>query len=317
MSTEASHNILPDGTPDSPPISTDPTPAVPWGWLRAVLFVLAYIVLTLVMAVVTVVVFGAASQDDVIGLMSTPKGVIIQLISFLATLLVVWAFRRGLDRRSLVSLGFTFDKSARRDLAAGMLWGAGLIGFIFVVLLVTGQIALSELAFPVEAFLIQVALGVLVAASEETMLRGYLLNNFMKSANKYLALLLVSVLFSLFHGFNPGLSMIGLVNIVLAGLLLGIYYVHRKNLWFPIGLHFTWNLFQGAVFGAPVSGLKFDSIISFDPKGSEMLTGGEFGFEASIITTVVMILAAATIHWKYRPDGRVPVAGDSDAASAG
>lgn len=269
------------------------------------------------MAVVTVVVFGAGSRDEVFGLMSTPEGVILQLVSFLAILLVVWAFRRGLDRRSLVSLGFSFDSNARRDLAAGLLWGAGLIGFVFLVLLVTGQIALSKLAFPLEALLIQVAMGVLVAASEEITLRGYLLNNFMESANKYLALLLVSVLFSLFHGFNPGLSLIGLVNIVLAGLLLGIYYVHRKNLWFPIGLHFTWNLFQGAVFGAPVSGLKFDSIISFDPKGSVMLTGGDFGFEASIVTTVVMILAAATIHWKYRPGKRVAGVDDSQTTSTG
>jgi len=283
-----------------PTMPVEEAPIIPWGWLRGVLFLLAYLLMALVVGIISALVLGITSEPDLEVIMGSPTGVVIQFATLAATVLLVWLFRFGLDRKSLVSLGLSFDSRVRCDLLAGMLWGIGLISIVFVALVVSGQIVLGPLAFPVEALLVQLAIGAMVALTEELSMRGYLLNNVMQSAHKYLALLLVSVLFAAFHGFNPNLSLVGVVNIVLAGLVLGIYYVHQRNLWFPIGLHFTWNLFQGAIFGAPVSGLKFASIISFKPTGDELLTGGEFGFEASLLTTAVMILAIVVIHLKYR-----------------
>jgi CAAX protease family protein len=295
-------------------MAVEEPPIVPWGWLRCVLFLLAFLVMTVVMGIVIYVAFGLSSESQLAEIMGSPTGVVIQFVTLVATVLLVWVFRFALDRRSFVSLGLSLGSIERRDLLAGMAWGIGLIGLVFLALLASGQIVLGPVAFPVEALLIQLALGMMVALSEEISTRGYMLNNLMQSSNKYLALLLVSVLFAAFHGLNPNLSLVGLINIVLAGLVLGIYYVHRGNLWFPIGLHFTWNLFQGAVFGAPVSGLKFASIFSFEATGDELLTGGDFGFEASLITTVLMVLAILAIHFKYRARAEIGGAGAGSIA---
>jgi len=81
---------------------------------------------------------------------------------------------------------------------------------------------------------------------------------------------------------------------------LGIYYIHKQNLWFPIGIHFTWNLFQGAVLGFEVSGTKTVSMITQNIQGNELITGGEFGFEASLLATILMIVSIIVIHLKYR-----------------
>ena len=162
------------------------------------------------------------------------------------------------------------------------------IGFIALkfsnLLDVTGVIYSSKVVFGGFLFFI------LVAIAEELIFRGYVLSNFMDSfKNKYVALFLSSLLFAIFHGLNPNLSLVGFVNLIVAGLALGITYIHTKNLWFPIFLHLSWNYFQGPIFGFEVSGLNFSSVIQQKVTGNELITGGNFGFEGSILITILLI----------------------------
>jgi hypothetical protein len=87
-----------------------------------------------------------------------------------------------------------------------------------------------------------------VAVVEETLFRGYVLKNFMESFNKYAALIISSGLFSSMHYFNLDFDLFSFFSLFLAGILFGISYIYTKNLWFPIALHLSWNLFQ-ALFG--------------------------------------------------------------------
>ena len=103
------------------------------------------------------------------------------------------------------------------------------------------------------------------------------------------------------HIGNPNMSAIPLFNLFLAGLFLGIYCIHRKNLWFPIGAHFTWNYFQGPVLGFEVSGNVVDSIFIQSLAGSDLITGGQFGFEGSIILTTFMIIGIIYLDRRFSP----------------
>ena len=132
------------------------------------------------------------------------------------------------------------------------------------------------------------------------MVRGYILNNLMTSMNKYAALVLSSIIFMAAHLMNANLSILGVINLFLAGLVLGIYYIHKRNLWFSIGMHLTWNFFQGPVFGFEVSGYETHSIIGQNIQGSEIITGGEFGFEGSILATILITGIIIYLHFKYR-----------------
>nr|WP_321412929.1 CPBP family intramembrane glutamic endopeptidase [uncultured Allomuricauda sp.] len=89
---------------------------------------------------------------------------------------------------------------------------------------------------------------------------GVILRNFMESMNKYVALLVSALLFALMHAANPKLSLIGNINLFLAGVVLGLPYIYTKNLMFPIAFHFSWNFFQ-SLFGFNVSGLDSYSLI--------------------------------------------------------
>ena len=296
------------------PQETLPKPLIKAGWLRGLIFLIIMFVVTTVLGVAVVFALGKpiASMEDLMESLGTPTLTAVYGIILCVTMLLVFIFRTQVDRRSLVSLGFSFGKQDRRDLVAGLLWGIGVVTTVFLILLTSGQIRVVAFEFPMGQLAWGILLFVFVALQEEIVSRGYLLNNFMQSANKYLSLVLVSVLFALGHGTNPNVSTIGLANIVLAGLLLGIYYVHKQNLWFPIGLHFTWNLFQGYVLGSPVSGVGVDSIVRIEFAGNELLTGGDFGFEASLVTTLVTIAAILVIHFKYRakkPDSAIEPVG--------
>ena len=78
---------------------------------------------------------------------------------------------------------------------------------------------------------------------------------------------------------------------------MGVSYVFTKNLWFPVALHFSWNFFQ-SMFGFRVSGLDSYSIIEFSIVENNLLNGGEFGFESSILSIGILIMGTYLI-FKY------------------
>ncbi len=237
---------------------------------------------------------------------SSPWAMGLHLLGIFVVLGLVVLHRKFIDRRSLMSLGFDLRGQAAKDLLAGLLYGFAVITAVFLILWATGGLTIVSVQFPIGSLLGFGALLVLVAVEEEAACRGYLLLNFMESMGKGWALVVSSVLFAGFHLMNPNASVIGLINIVIAGLFLGVYYIHRKNLWFPIGIHFTWNFFQGVIYGSPVSGLVTGSVLTLEFSGNPYLTGGEFGFEASLVTTVVTGLATLLVHLAYRTPETAP-----------
>ena len=293
-------------------VQTEPQqikPAIKYGWLRALVFLFASIIASSIGQAIGLVfvalIFGVdimeAIQDsgNVIKNFGVWSYFIVTLFGFLPMLLIVWVFRRFIDRKSFVSLGFEF-KNYKSDFIQGMIWGIGLIAIGFFTLWIFGALTIEAIDFLPTTFLGYILLLFVVSLNEEIMVRGYLLNNLSDSVNKYIALFITAAFFGIMHLGNPNVTVIGFVNIILAGVLLGIYYVHKQNLWFPIGIHFTWNFFQGPVFGFEVSGMDTVPIITQSIQGSELLTGGEFGFEASLLATALMVLAIIVIHFQFK-----------------
>ena len=84
-----------------------------------------------------------------------------------------------------------------------------------------------------------------------------------------------------------------------AGVLLGAAYKYTNSLWFPIGIHWAWNFTQGNVFGVAVSGGDIEeSILSATLSGPDIITGGSFGPEASIIALLLGSILSAFFLWK-------------------
>lgn len=168
----------------------------------------------------------------------------------------------------------------------------------YMILIYFKEILFLKVDFDLKELTISILLFTMVAVVEETLMRGYVLRNLMISFNRYTALIISSIVFSLMHSFNPNIDLFALIDLFLAGVGLGLSYVYTKNLWFPIGMHLGWNLFQ-TLFGFNVSGQNMYSLIEFKINDANLINGGAFGFEGSYLSIIAEILIIASVGSYY------------------
>jgi membrane protease YdiL (CAAX protease family) len=145
----------------------------------------------------------------------------------------------------------------------------------------------------------------LVGFYEEAFSRGYGLKNLAEGLNLpflgprgavVAAWVISSVFFGVGHAMNPHTSVISTLGVTAAGLQLGLGYVLTGRLGIPVGLHFSWNFFQGNVFGFPVSGRDFGaSFLGISQGGPGVWTGGAFGPEAGLLGFLACLLGGLLI----------------------
>lgn len=279
-------------------IERENKPALPL-WARIVLVLFSFLIATGIFQAVGMIITNVSFTDAVaMKDLSQEKMLFLQFSGLLATALTVFLFRKFIDKKSLVSMGFPIINRII-DIASGFLMALTVIGGGSLILIVLNYAEFSFAGINTASLLMSFLLFVIVAINEEVIMRGYILNNLMSSMNKYMALFISAVIFSLLHSLNFGISILPLINLVLAGLLLGSTYIFTQNLWFPISLHLFWNYFQGPVMGYSVSGEKIDSMLKINLMGSKTINGGEFGFEGSLICTIMLIISICLILFFY------------------
>ena len=230
---------------------------------------------------------------------------------------------RLIDRRRL-AVWFRLDAAWGRDLAFGLALGAVLMGLVFFVQLAAGSITIEgTLESPPDfsfgaAFLLALIGFVCVGIYEELLMRGYYLKNLAEGLGMLgprgavaAATLLSSAIFGVAHATNPNATALSTLLISFAGLFLALGTVLTGRLAISIGLHITWNFFQGNVFGFPVSGLDANAttLIAVQQRGDPLVTGGAFGPEAGLVGLGAMVLGSLLIvAWARRSTGRAAVA---------
>ncbi len=237
---------------------------------------------------------------------ATPSGQLVWL-AFLgqaaATVISLWLATVLLDRRPMADLGFHFRPAWWLDLAFGLVLGALLMTGIFLVEWAAGWVSVVS-TFQSGGSGLPFGLGMAIGGVvflgvgiyEEMFSRGYQLHNMAEglcfrpigaAGAVVLAWVLSSSVFGLLHLGNPHASLVSTANLVVAGLFLGLGYVLTGELAIPIGLHITWNFFQGYIYGFPVSGTGHAaSVLAIAQTGPEVWTGGAFGPEAGLIGLV-------------------------------
>ncbi|WP_310467789.1 type II CAAX endopeptidase family protein [Sphingomonas sp.] len=152
-----------------------------------------------------------------------------------------------------------------------------------------------------------VAMAILPGFLEELLVRGILFRWIEEFAGSWAALAVTSLLFGFGHIVNPNATVFSSFAIALeAGLLLGGAYMLTRNLWLAIGIHAAWNFTQGFVFDVPVSGIDQNGLVEAHLSGPELLSGGAFGLEASVIAMVLATSAGvAMIVMAIKRDGAV------------
>jgi membrane protease YdiL (CAAX protease family) len=292
-------------------------PRIKNGWLRAILFMPIWLVImglvqgigvVLVMVVSGVDMANPDSAEALFGEMGfdSPTMLILTVFSLLGSFLALWVATKFIDRKPLMSIGLSV-KDRSNEMLIGLAFALAFIGGLFAILWLMGAITVTGfVGFKPGVFIVSMMLF-MAAFDEELIFRGYILNNMMDAtSNRWIALAGSSVLFALLHAGNPSIwsTWVPMTELFAAGFILGISYTFTKNLWFPTFFHFGWNFFQG-LLGFEISGLNVDSwkMISHENSGNvpDIVSGGSFGIEGSVITLSCTIICTYLI-FKYYND---------------
>jgi uncharacterized protein len=206
---------------------------------------------------------------------------------------------RLIERRPVTELALP---GMGRELGIGLLIGAGLYTASVLVLMMMDIYRIQGLN-PISYMLPAIAMALSAAVFEELLFRGVLFRIVEEWLGSWISLVISSAVFGLVHLMNPAATMTGAIFIAVeAGILLGAAYMLTRRLWMSMGFHFAWNYTQSGVFSGVVSGADADpGLIKPVIDGPALLTGGQFGLEASVIaalfcTTTGIILTIMAVR---------------------
>lgn len=183
-------------------------------------------------------------------------------------------------------------KGAVRETAIGLAYGFGLFTLIVGAAAALGVYQVEGYGGTSGLLAALIANAIFPGVSEEILFRGIIFRWIERFAGTWAGLIVSSALFGAAHLANPAATWTSTIFIAVeAGILLGGVYMLTRNLWTAIGLHAAWNFTQGAIFGVPVSGLPENGLINSKLTGPEILSGGPFGLEASVIALVIATAA--------------------------
>ena len=223
-----------------------------------------------------------------------------ELFSFVIILFLFIFWVKVIEKNDLSSLGFV-KRNWLKYLAWGILMSLVQMGVIALIYQGSGigTFELNELSLEPILFILGLfPFWLLQGGTEEVATRGWLLTRIAARTNLPLAIAISSSLFGILHMGNAGVTFLSVLNIILDGVLAGLLFIYTDSIWLVVAQHGTWNYVQGNLLGFQVSGTGADaSIFSFTMgAGPDWLTGGAFGAEGSIITTLVLLVSLVIVY---------------------
>ncbi|HET8898777.1 MAG TPA: type II CAAX endopeptidase family protein [Rhodanobacteraceae bacterium] len=225
--------------------------------------------------------------DDDTALPAAATGLLTEAIPWLLAylILVCWV-----ERRPVSELAW---RTLLPHTLLGLLLGAALFSTVIGILGALGVYHITGTRAEMHWLAAVLSLGVVPAIGEEIVSRGVLFRIVEEGLGTWVALVVSALFFGLAHLGNPNATLWSALAIAIeAGLLFGLIFHVTRSLYLCMGLHAAWNILQGAVFGAPVSGLPAQGKLIATLTGPDWLSGGAFGPEASPIAMVCCLAVA-------------------------
>lgn len=212
---------------------------------------------------------------------------------FLAALVANVLSLRIYERARLTTIGLNWSRASRRNALIGILGGMLAAYAVAGLPLLFGLAHLESIPGnePQWRMILFTTVMLLFGAfGEEMLFRGYGFQVLLGPLGAYATVLPVAIIFGLAHLDNLNVSPLGFLNTVLWGVLLGYAFLRAGDLWLPIGLHFGWNWVL-PLFGANLSGFTM-GLTGYRMRWhtGPLWSGGEYGPEASLFTSLVVLL---------------------------
>ncbi|QJS99860.1 CPBP family intramembrane metalloprotease [Streptomyces asoensis] len=245
---------------------------------------------------------GMVGVGLVSGLTATGPGP-VPVLGAVAAVAVYWVVMRRVAGRSTPEIA---RQGAGQEALRG---GAVGLGFVLVSALLITVFGGYSFSWAGNGFFSVVWSAAMVqagaAVTEELMFRGFALQALEQRWGSRAAIVITGLFFGVAHLGAPGAGVWSALAIALeAGVMLGVAFLWRRNIWFVTGLHFAWNTAE-QLLGIPVSGHTPKGLFTVDTHGSALLSGGTFGLETSIVPVLIGVLLTVPMFVLAGRSGRL------------
>ena len=224
--------------------------------------------------------------------------IISVLCSYIFSAVILLFFVKYFEKTTFEYFGFT-----KENYLDTVKVGVGLAIFsivgIVAILLMSGNISLSlSKDLKIGTIIILIILVLIQGFLEEVVFRGYLMTRLAAKKGKWIAIILSSIFYLVFRMSNPSASKLDLINIFLISFVMSLLYWYFDNILVIAIFHAFWNCISGVVFGFNISGIKVsDTIFTVEAiSDKQILTGGSYGIEGSIIATVFFAILGLLVY---------------------
>ncbi|MGT2906555.1 CPBP family intramembrane glutamic endopeptidase [Streptococcus dentiloxodontae] len=284
-------------------------------WLFLILTCLMVYVFEIVGAILEGIVIGApiaivsiASGHDIYSVFNTSLYLQLSLFLFISLLVLFWVWK--FEKRPISSLGL-FKGHIWLQIFKG--WGLGTLVFslAFAITYIFGGLNFDNVDFSWTTILYALSLmpfWFIQSGTEELLTRGWLMPLLNKRFNLAIAVGVSSSLFGILHLGNGHVTFLSILSIILSGVFMALYTLKTDNLWAVSAFHAAWNFTQGNIYGVAVSGTESGAaLFSFSQKAgtADWISGGAFGTEGSLLTSIVLLLGSIYLAWQLMLESKV------------
>ncbi len=246
-------------------------------------------------------------MSQTMGLLDSNLNLFLMLLSFAAGLLGIFFVVKTLHKQSIKSLTTSRSKiDWRRFWFAFLFWGIISSGLVLVDYYMSPENYVFN--FKLVPFLILAVIAIVLVplqtSFEEYLFRGYLMQGIgVLCKNKWMPLVITSVLFGLLHIANPEIDKLGyilLVHYIGTGFFLGIITLMDEGLELALGFHAANNLFTALLVTADWTAFQTNSVLR-DVSNPDI---GNFEIFASvlIIYPILIFIFAKVYKWNNWKD---------------
>ena len=222
---------------------------------------------------------------------------LIGLYSFIFIIILVYLIVTKIEKRSWRSTGVS-KGNAVISILKGLLIGFVMFLVVVIIGLALGQYTYNGFDLSAIVLIIPFFFGFMVQSfAEEFHDRGWTLTFITKRHGIFAAVLISSLSFSALHLLNAGVDLLSLINTFLVGILFALLFLVYDNIWVCGAAHTAWNFSQGILFGFQISGQATPSLLKCGQVSQNLIGGGKFGPESSLIATFVMVIGIIVIVW--------------------
>lgn len=258
-------------------------------WIEILKFLAVLTPINLIMVFAGEAIKAALFQKSVI---NEEISMIIQLYECALGIGLVVLYCCCIEKRTFMSMGF-MKRHVCKQYIKGACVGAMLISALVWMGVLFNTFIFNGFNVNLDKKYILISWRIFVAGILRRVSISWIFHDIYNQKNTiFVAVMVNSILFGLTHGFNNGFQVLALLNLILFGIFESIYLLKTGNIWGISAIHSMWNFIQGNIYGFNVSGMaQSQSIFIFKISNCEIFSGGTFGLEGSLLTTIVLLSA--------------------------